>query len=217
MKSFTSVVLFLLLSLFASPAFAHGEQTEPDQRLGEYQQLKDEFRAQLKEIKHIMMSAPATKDEIELKDALNELTNLEYEYALARAGGAGPQALNEYGVKYFEQVVVVARLQDRLTQRITPQLLKIRALGNQMQDVYPDLLAPDVELLKREAAELKAPLEPLTLGVERTQEFEQEVTAAVRKWQSGHPGVPVTLDVLQREFVPAALRILERRTGQLGW
>lgn len=216
MKSMTSVILLLLLCLCSAPAFASGS---PDQatRQSEYQQLKEQFQGQIKEIKHIMMSAPATKDEIELKDALNQMTNLEYEYALARAGGAGPQALSEYGAKYVEQVVVVARLQDRLTQRIMPQLLRIRSLGEQMQTFYPDLLEPDVDALKQQAAELKGPLEPISLGVERTREFEQEVTLAVRKWQAAHPGVQVTLDVLQREFVPSALRILERRTAQLGW
>lgn len=216
MKSMTTVMLILLLSFFTVPAFASGSPDQ-DTRQAEYQQLKEQFQGQIKEIKHIMMSAPATKDEIELKDALRQMTDLEYEYALARAGGAGPQALSEYGTKYVEQVVVVARLQDRLTQRIMPQLLQIRSLGEQMQTFYPDLLEPDVESLKQQAAELKDPLEPISLGVERTQEFEQEVTAAVRKWQTAHPGVQVTLDVLQREFVPSALRILERRTAQLGW
>ena len=174
---------------------------DPAQRQAEYLQLKNQFQASLKGITHIMMGGPATKDTIELKDALRQILRLEERYNDAKLSGADSQVLAAYGAQYIRLLQIVAERHQSLLERVEPLIRQSRETAEAMTANYSDLEQADEAELEQMADDTDEALEPVLLGAERLQE-------------AADAGIVVTYKVVPEESQAAAVRILDARTSK---
>ncbi len=221
MKKYLSAAMVILTLSLGSPCIAQAQaddstpassQTQQaSDRQSQYGQLKQIYLADRKELWHILMSGPATRETIELKAAMHSLHQLEEDYNDAKLSGADAETLAGYGRQYVELIMTVFAKHKNLYVAVAEPLQAYNSAVDQLQEHYGDLLQADTEM-QDNLKETEDEAQPVVLGSDRVQELGAEVSQAIAAKKAADPNLVFTDDMIQQELQSAAVRILDRRT-----
>jgi hypothetical protein len=204
--------LLLALVLFCLPSTAHAQMCKGEDDGSNAQQAYAERRKELfsslKEVRHLMISGPAVRDTIDIKDAMREIHNLQNEYAQAKTNGTPLTALAD---RYFELLGKVDTLHNQLYERIEPASTRANDIWRTIRENYPDLMTADKADYEAAISETREYVKPVNIGVERLDEFRDEAIKELIARREANPELNLTAEVQQDILRAAALTILDRR------
>lgn len=175
----------------------------------EYEALKAKFYQGARQVVHEMITGPATRTTIDLKESLRKVCDLEQDYLRAQYTGEQFSA-RAFAARYIELLGQVSDLHDDLNykcRKVKRFLADTDQAWLMMREEYPDYYAGDRLDIEERAAQVSDALAPLSLGEPRITEVDQEVLKSVQEQLKKNPNQQIDL---QEEYLKAAELILER-------